>query len=340
MQKCKYCSREFEGKFCPYCGRSVIDGSTNPLNDVEPIEEKASVVIPVVSSVINKPVADVNIDKSQEQGSQPSEETLTCSTEIDASKENALAGAEANKSDGTISEEIENNENAAENVAAEGNAEDEPVKEENAKRKKDKNKPISVMKNGAKIVVRKSYKKRGILVGLMLAVMVVAMVIVTGVLFAPAYSTYWINTFDVSTESLASMEQRFGKSVEQAGNRYIWVKGCKTMEQVVQKVEKGEKPETIIVSVKDGKVMTFNYLKSYDGQEIKSIKFSKTTVKSQSELDKITYVAFFNDGSVAKGYIGGCEARENQIDFENYKGETVYEFSDGLHAYSVKLTIE
>lgn len=312
MQTCKYCSKEFEGKFCPYCGRSVIDGSTNPLNDESAKDAvKEIVALPIQTELVK--------ETNEEEATQ---------------KENSVSPIYENgEKEQSVADEKIDGEKVLEGETETGGKEPEPTK-----KGKKKEKPVWVMKNGAKITVRRSYKKRGILAGLSLLVMVIAIVIVTGIFIAPVYSKYWINSFDITTATVTTMEQRFGQSVYQRENGYVWAKGCKTKEQFENKIKTEKEVDIIVITQENGKVKTFAYLKTLSEKKIETIKYSAQTASSQEELDNITFEAKFTDGSVAKAYIGGCKAMENQINFDN-KGEQIYNFSDGIYDYSVKINV-
>ncbi|MDD7456908.1 MAG: hypothetical protein PUK83_00520 [Clostridia bacterium] len=311
MQTCKYCSKEFEGKFCPYCGRNVIDGSTNPLNDEIVKEDISEKVIPPIQTDFVKET-EKREETAQIEESAPIVENGV--EEQNVATENDIISDKVN------SDESENY----------GNDEYEKSKK--------KEKPVWVMKNGAKITVRSSYKKRGILAGLSLMVMVIAIVVVTGIFIAPNYSKYWLNSFDITTATITTMEQRFGQSIVQEENFYVWAKDCKTKEQLDSKIKNEKNVDIIVVTADNGKVKTFAYLKTLGEKKINTIKYSTTTVSSKEELDNITFEATFTDGSIAKAYIGGCSAMDNQINFEN-KGEQLYYFSDEIYNYSVKINV-
>lgn len=311
MQTCKYCSKEFEGKFCPYCGRNVIDGSTNPLNDEIVKEDISEKVIPPIQTDFVKET-EKREETAQIEESAPIVENGV--EEQNVATENDIISDKVN------SDESENY----------GNDEYEKSKK--------KEKPVWVMKNGAKITVRSSYKKRGILAGLSLMVMVIAIVVVAGIFIAPNYSKYWLNSFDITTATITTMEQRFGQSIVQEENFYVWAKDCKTKEQLDSKIKNEKNVDIIVVTADNGKVKTFAYLKTLGEKKINTIKYSTTTVSSKEELDNITFEATFTDGSIAKAYIGGCSAMDNQINFEN-KGEQLYYFSDEIYNYSVKINV-
>lgn len=312
MQTCKYCSKEFEGKFCPYCGRNVIDGSTNPLNDEIVKEDISEKVIPPIQTDFVKET------EKREETAQIEESAPIV--------ENGVEEQNVATENDIISDKVNSDE-------SENDGDDEP----NEKSKK-KEKPVWVMKNGAKITVRSSYKKRGILAGLSLMVMVIAIVVVAGIFIAPNYSKYWLNSFDITTATITTMEQRFGQSIVQEENFYVWAKDCKTKEQLDSKIKNEKNVDIIVVTADNGKVKTFAYLKTLGEKKINTIKYSTTTVSSKEELDNITFEATFTDGSIAKAFVGGCIATDNQINFEN-KGEQLYYFSDEIYNYSVKINV-
>lgn len=357
MNKCKICSREFDGKFCPYCGtpaseESIIkEISNNSLPLSSNFNELLKNPVPTsVSEFTSRVMTDGTMNTAEDENEKSENEAKDSSSKIESDMmPDEIKADEAKPDEQKTSLNEEAKVESAKDAKKKSKEKKADIKNKDQKGKEgkknqktiDKKTPNYVKKNGGVVTVYKNYKKRDRALGISLAVICAAVIVAACIFVAPAYSKYWINNIDITTLTLDTITLRLGEPIDNGHNEYMWAKGLKDEADINEALQNGKKVEYVAVKAVDNKVKIFIYNADFKNNSklLESVSYSSVIVSDIEDFNKITFESRLQDGSVVKAYLADCSVIGKSIDF-NSKTTQTYTFSDGLINHTVEITVK